>query len=52
MVLQQDGAPTHNCLEVREYLDRKLPNGWIGRGGMRGTPLKFPDAKSSKVDKL
>ena len=27
-IVQQDGALSNNYLEVRKYLDRKLPNRW------------------------
>lgn len=30
---QQDGAPPHYALRVRQYLDRKLQARWIGRAG-------------------
>ncbi len=33
MIFQQNAAPTHYSLEVREYLNRKLPEWWISRGG-------------------
>ena len=32
-VFQQDGAPPHWMLDVREYLNHELPNRWIGRVG-------------------
>ena len=32
MVYQQDGAPPHFALPVREYLNRTFPNMCIGRG--------------------
>ncbi|XP_076545063.1 uncharacterized protein LOC143305420 [Osmia lignaria lignaria] len=30
---QHDGCPAHYALNVRQVLDRKFPNRWIGRGG-------------------
>ena len=30
---QQDGAPAHFSTDVRQYLDNRFPNRWIGRGG-------------------
>ncbi len=47
MIFQQDGAPPHYSLEVREYLDRKLPNQWIGRGGPISWPSRSPDLTPS-----
>ena len=32
--LQQDGAPAHYALRVREFLDEVLPQRWIGRGSL------------------
>ena len=43
MIFQQDGAPPHYSLEVREYLNRKLPNQWMGRGGPISWPARSPD---------
>ena len=31
VVYQQDGAPLHFALPVREYLNRTFSNRWIGR---------------------
>jgi hypothetical protein len=42
ITLQQDGAPAHYALQVRETLDREFP-GWIGRGGRRDWPPRSPD---------
>ncbi len=47
MIFQQDGAPPHYSLEVREYIDRKLPNQWIGRGGPISWPSRSPDLTPS-----
>ncbi len=38
MIFQQDSGSPHYYLELREYLDGKLPNQWIGRGG----PILWP----------
>ena len=43
VVYQQDGAPPHFALPVREYLNRKFPNRWIGRGSPRLLVTRFPD---------
>ena len=32
-IFQQDGAPPHWSLNVREFLNTNLPNRWIGRAG-------------------
>jgi hypothetical protein len=40
-VFQQDGAPAHYGLAVREYLNEDLPQRWIGRTGGRTTRLFF-----------
>ena len=39
---QQDGAPAHFVLDVREYLNNVFPNRWIGRGG----PVQWPPHSS------
>jgi hypothetical protein len=33
MYYQRDGAPPHFSQVVRQYLNHKFPNWWIGRGG-------------------
>jgi hypothetical protein len=33
MYYQHDGAPSHFSQVVRQYLNHKFPNRWIGRGG-------------------
>jgi hypothetical protein len=40
---QQDGAPPHYSLRVREYLDEVFPNRWIGRRGPMEWPARSPD---------
>lgn len=42
-IFQQDGAPPHYSLEVRQLLDEKLPDSWIGRGGPTRWPPRSPD---------
>jgi len=42
-VFQQDGAPPHYSNRVRAYLDRKVPDRWIGRGGPISWPPRSPD---------
>ena len=37
VILQQDGAPPHYSRKVRDFLDDKFPDRWIGRRG----PLKW-----------
>lgn len=32
MILQPNEAHSHQAIPVRQYLDRKLSNGWMGRG--------------------
>lgn len=43
IVFQQDGAPPHYALPVREYLDQRFPNRWIGRRGPTEWPARSPD---------
>lgn len=40
---QQDGAPAHYALPVRNYLDQIFPNRWIGRRGALEWPPRSPD---------
>lgn len=40
---QQDGAPTHYCLEAIQSLDKKLPDSWIGKEGSFRWPAHIPD---------
>lgn len=40
---QQDGAPPHFALIVRNYLDQMFPNRWIGRRGPIEWPARSPD---------
>ena len=43
---QYDGAPPHNSLIVRNYLDTEFPGKWIGRGGPKEWPPRSPDLSS------
>ena len=43
VLFQQDCAPPHYAVVTREYLDMKLPNRWIGRGGPIAWPARSPD---------
>ena len=43
ILFQQDGAPPHWSLDVREYLDNVFPNRWIGRDGPISWPPRSPD---------
>ena len=43
VVYQQDGAPPHFALPVREYLNRTFPNRWIGRGSHGLWAARSPD---------
>lgn len=40
---QQDGAPPHFGIEVREYLNQTFPGRWIGRRGTIEWPARSPD---------
>lgn len=40
---QQDGAPAHNALIVRNYLDTEFPNRWLGTHGPIPWPPRSPD---------
>lgn len=40
---QQDGAPAHYDLLVRNYLNQTFPNRWIGRRGFIEWPARSPD---------
>jgi hypothetical protein len=43
MWFQQDGAPAHYHIDVRNYLDAQFPNRWIGRNGPVAWPPRSPD---------
>ena len=40
---QHDGAPPHNSIIVRNYLDTEFPGKWIGCGGPKEWPPRSPD---------
>lgn len=40
---QQDGAPPHYQINVRQYLNQIFPNRWIGRRGSIEWPARSPD---------
>lgn len=40
---QQDGAPPHFAIAVRNYLDAQFPGRWIGRRGSIEWPARSPD---------
>lgn len=43
MWVQQDGAPAHYSVLVRNWLNENFPNKWIGRGGPFDWPPRSPD---------
>jgi hypothetical protein len=43
MCYQHDGEPPHLSHVVRQYLNHKFPNRWIGRGGAQNWPPWSPD---------
>jgi transposase len=43
MFFQQDGAPPHYALIVRDFLNEHFPNKWIGRRGPVEWPPRSPD---------
>jgi len=43
MCYQHDGVPPHFSQIVRQYLNHKFPNQWIGRGGAQNWPPQSPD---------
>lgn len=40
---QQDGAPAHNAIIVRDYLNRRFPGQWIGTHSDTPWPARAPD---------
>ena len=42
-MFQQDGAPPHWGLIVRDFLNETFPNQWIGRNGSTAWPPRSPD---------
>lgn len=43
MWFQHDGAPPHFAIAVRQLLDDRYPNRWMGRGGPVSWPARSPD---------
>ena len=43
IMFQQDGAPAHYSLIVRNWLDKRLPGRWIGRRGPIEWAARSPD---------
>lgn len=43
LIFQQDGAPPHFSLNVRNYLNDRFPGRWIGRRGAIEWPPRSPD---------
>ncbi|CAH2013085.1 unnamed protein product, partial [Acanthoscelides obtectus] len=43
LIFQQDGAPPHYALRVRQYLDQTFPDRWIGRRGAIEWSKRSPD---------
>ena len=43
LTFQQDGAPAHYSLRVRQWLEKKFPGRWIGRRGPINWPPRSPD---------
>lgn len=43
MMFQHDGAPAHYRRQVREILNARFPDRWIGRGGPIIWPARSPD---------
>nr|CAH7745775.1 unnamed protein product [Callosobruchus chinensis] len=42
-IFQQDGAPPHYALPVRQFLEETFPDRWIGRRGPIEWPARSPD---------
>ena len=43
LFFQQDGAPPHYALKVRDYLNEVFPQRWFGRRGSIELPPRSPD---------
>lgn len=43
IIYQQDGAPVHFGIIVRNWLNTNYPDRWIGRGGPIELPARSPD---------
>lgn len=48
LIFQLDGAPSHWVIDVRSYLDTKLPYRGIGRRGPIGWLARAPDFNPSE----
>jgi hypothetical protein len=46
MFFQQDGAPAHNAIIVKQKLNEMFPNRWIGTYGVVPWPARSPDLTS------
>ena len=46
-MFQQDGSTAYYSISVRQYLDRKLGDNWIQRGGPTAWPPRSPDLTPS-----
>lgn len=46
LYFQQDGAPPHYRITVRQWLNDRFPNRWIGRRGPIEWPARSPDLTS------
>lgn len=40
---QQDGAPPHYAVNVRDYLDLTFPEQWVGKRSSLEWPARSPD---------
>ncbi|RLU25697.1 hypothetical protein DMN91_001854 [Ooceraea biroi] len=43
LIFQHDGAPAHFSRQVRNLLDARFPDRWMGRGGPIIWPVRSPD---------
>lgn len=43
LIFQHDGAPAHFSRQVREILNARFPDRWMGRGGPIAWPARSPD---------
>ncbi|EZA55465.1 hypothetical protein X777_04746, partial [Ooceraea biroi] len=43
LIFQHDGAPVHFCREVRDTLNARYPDRWMGCGGPIIWPARSPD---------
>ena len=40
---QQNGAPCHFALHIKQFINLEFPNSWIERGGPFSWPPRLPD---------